>query len=50
MDLSEMCGFSIQDQISLFENISPLFRLKQLIAIINKIDLIGLDDLNPKTP
>lgn len=28
MDPSEMCGYSLQDQINLFENIRPLFANK----------------------
>lgn len=34
MDPSEMCGYSLQDQINLFENIRPLFANKVRKAMI----------------
>eukprot|EP00924_Labyrinthula_sp_SR-Ha-C_P007134 snap_masked-scaffold_8-processed-gene-10.24-mRNA-1 protein AED:0.07 eAED:0.07 QI:0/-1/0/1/-1/1/1/0/606 len=45
-DLSETCGFSIEQQLSLFENIAPLFANKGLIMVINKVDLVKLEDLD----
>ncbi|XP_067132625.1 GTP-binding protein 4 [Centruroides vittatus] len=45
MDLSEQCGYTIEDQISLFESIRPLFVNKPLILVINKIDIIRLEEL-----
>ena len=45
LDLSEACGFSIEDQISLFKNIKPLFANKPLFVVVNKADLATLDSL-----
>lgn len=38
IDISEQCGYTIEQQCSLFESIRPLFANKQLILVINKID------------
>ncbi|EDQ86152.1 uncharacterized protein MONBRDRAFT_38531 [Monosiga brevicollis MX1] len=46
MDLSEQCGHTFAEQISLFENIKPLFANKPLILVINKIDTVALEDLD----
>ncbi|KAI9578092.1 nucleolar GTP-binding protein 1 [Glossina fuscipes] len=45
MDISEQCGHSLEEQIKLFENIKPLFSNKPLIIAVNKIDILGVDDL-----
>ena len=45
MDLSGQCGYSIEQQVSLFHNIKPLFANKPLLIICNKSDLTKLDDL-----
>jgi nucleolar GTP-binding protein len=45
MDLSEQCGYSIEQQIELFNNIKPLFVNKPLIVCTNKIDVIRIEDL-----
>lgn len=45
MDPSEMCGYSLQDQIHLFENIRPLFANKILMIVMNKSDLMKYSDL-----
>jgi nucleolar GTP-binding protein len=37
-DISEQCGYSIEQQCSLFKSIKPLFANKQLIIVVNKID------------
>mmetsp|Transcript_54472 Transcript_54472/g.132195 ORF Transcript_54472/g.132195 Transcript_54472/m.132195 type:complete len:724 (-) Transcript_54472:148-2319(-) len=37
-DISEHCGYSIEQQVSLFESIKPLFANKQLIIVVNKVD------------
>eukprot|EP01068_Selenidium_serpulae_P014862 Selendium_serpulae@DN6152_c0_g2_i3.p1 len=39
IDISEQCGYSIVDQVALFHSISPLFRGKPLVVVINKTDL-----------
>lgn len=38
VDISEQCGYSIEQQCSLFKSIKPLFANKQLIIVVNKID------------
>lgn len=45
MDISEQCGHSLEEQIKLFESIKPLFTNKPLILAINKIDILGVEDL-----
>eukprot|EP01012_Entosiphon_sulcatum_P026005 TRINITY_DN313_c0_g1_i1.p1 TRINITY_DN313_c0_g1~~TRINITY_DN313_c0_g1_i1.p1 ORF type:complete len:633 (+),score=169.24 TRINITY_DN313_c0_g1_i1:199-2097(+) len=46
MDLSGTCGYSVDAQLSLFKNISPLFSQKPLVVVINKTDLRRLEDLD----
>jgi len=48
IDISEECGFTISEQVALFESIKPLFANKQLVVVLNKIDVITLDDLSPE--
>ena len=38
MAISEQCGYTIEQQCSLFRSIKPLFANKQLIIVVNKID------------
>eukprot|EP00741_Cyanophora_paradoxa_P021990 tig00021432_g21227.t1 len=45
VDISEQCGFSIKDQVALFQNIKPLFANKPLLVVINKVDLVRPDQL-----
>lgn len=45
LDISEQCGHSLDEQIKLFESIKPLFTNKPLIAVMNKIDVLELNDL-----
>ncbi|KAL8769747.1 MAG: hypothetical protein Q9209_004363 [Squamulea sp. 1 TL-2023] len=49
MDLSEQCGYSVQAQIQLFQSIKPLFANKLVFIVINKIDLMRPEDLDPET-
>lgn len=46
MDISEQCGHTLEEQIHLYESIKPLFANKPLMIIINKIDILKLDDLD----
>ena len=39
MDPSEQCGYTLEAQRSLFENIKPLFANKPIIAVANKADI-----------
>ncbi|XP_077993297.1 GTP-binding protein 4-like [Glandiceps talaboti] len=45
MDVSQQCGHTIEEQIALFENIKPLFANKPLLVIVNKIDVLRLEEL-----
>merc|ERR1712076_358593 len=45
LDISEQCGYSLEAQKSLFDNIKPLFNNKPLIVVANKAD-IWRDALN----
>uniref|UniRef100_A0A3B0NAE0 Nucleolar GTP-binding protein 1 n=1 Tax=Theileria annulata TaxID=5874 RepID=A0A3B0NAE0_THEAN len=40
IDVSESCGYSIADQISLFKSIKPLFQDRPILIVVNKIDLV----------
>lgn len=46
MDISEQCGFTIEQQCNLFRSIQPLFANKQLVVVINKIDAQPWDTLD----
>ena len=39
MDPSEQCGHSLEQQLSLFENIKPLFNNKPILIVLNKSDV-----------
>jgi len=45
MDISEQCGYTIEQQCHLFKGIKPLFANKQLIIVINKVDQQPWEDL-----
>lgn len=45
MDLSEQCGFSIEDQVKLFHSIKPLFANKSVMIVMNKSDILKKEDL-----
>ena len=47
MDISEQCGYTIEQQCSLFRSIKPLFANKELIIVVNKIDAQPWDTLEP---
>ncbi|KAJ1820425.1 Nucleolar GTP-binding protein 1 [Coemansia sp. RSA 2671] len=48
VDLSEQCGYSIQDQMSLFASIKPLFANKPTLLVISKTDVCTLDAVRPE--
>lgn len=39
LDISGHCGYSIEQQLSLFKNISPLFVNKPVLLVVTKIDV-----------
>ncbi|KIM45613.1 hypothetical protein M413DRAFT_65754 [Hebeloma cylindrosporum] len=47
MDLSEQCGYTIEAQCKLFHSIKPLFAGKPTLLVINKVDVMRLDDVHP---
>ena len=46
VDLSEQCGYSIEQQSNLFHSITPLFANKPLVLVCNKSDSRKIEDLN----
>jgi nucleolar GTP-binding protein len=48
MDLSEQCGYTIEAQCKLFHSIKPLFSNKPTLLVINKVDVMRLEDLTPE--
>jgi len=47
-DPSEQCGHSLTEQMTLFENIRPLFANKPILLAANKTDIISISDLPPE--
>lgn len=45
MDVSETCGYTLEEQLNLFNNIKVLFTNKPLLIVLNKIDIKRLDEL-----
>lgn len=45
IDISENCGYSIKQQVDLFNSIKPLFVNKPLIVALNKIDVIPYESI-----
>ncbi|KAG9394844.1 Nucleolar GTP-binding protein 1 [Carpediemonas membranifera] len=45
MDPSEQCSYTLEEQISLFEDIKPLFANKPLVIVLNKTDCWTLESL-----
>lgn len=48
MDISEQCGHSIEEQAKLFDSIKPLFANKPLVLVLNKTDILTMDELAPE--
>jgi nucleolar GTP-binding protein len=48
IDPSEQCGYSLKQQISLYESIKPLFANKPIIVAANKMDVIKMEELSPE--
>ena len=47
IDISEQCGYTIEQQCSLFKSIKPLFANKQLVLVVNKIDVQPWETMDP---
>mmetsp|Transcript_63363 Transcript_63363/g.182367 ORF Transcript_63363/g.182367 Transcript_63363/m.182367 type:complete len:648 (+) Transcript_63363:85-2028(+) len=48
IDVSEMCGYPLPQQVALFHSIQPLFRNRPLLIILNKTDLRKISELSPE--
>jgi len=48
LDISESCGYTIDQQIALFQSIKPLFQAKPLVIVLTKSDLQKFSEL-PQT-
>ena len=46
VDISEQCGHTLEEQIELFNGIKLLFANKPLLVLLNKIDVLRLDELS----
>ena len=46
MDVSQQCGHSLEDQLSLFDSIKPLFANKPTFIVLNKIDVVRPEELD----
>ncbi|OAG31690.1 nucleolar GTP-binding protein [Nematocida displodere] len=46
IDVSELCGYSIQAQLGLFKSLSPLFEGKPVVFILSKSDAKKAEDLS----
>jgi len=49
VDVSERCGYSIAQQIGLYDSIKPLFVNKPIMAICNKVDLVPMEQLSEES-
>lgn len=47
MDLSEQCGYTVEAQVKLFHEIKPLFANKVVFLVVNKVDAMRPEDLEP---
>ena len=45
LDVSESCGYSIEQQVALFHSIKPLFKGKPLLVVLNKTDVRPIESL-----
>lgn len=48
IDISEICGYSIEAQVALFESIKVLFQNKPLVVVLNKVDVQPFEELEPE--
>lgn len=44
-DCSEQCGYTLDQQVRLFQSIKPLFNGKPIVLVSNKCDVVKLSDL-----
>ncbi len=48
IDISESCGYFLDQQIALFHSIKPLFKNKPIVVVLSKTDLKKFEDLSPE--
>jgi len=48
LDISETCGYFLDKQISLFNNLKPLFKNRPIVLVLSKTDLKKWDDVLPE--
>ncbi|KAI5190467.1 nucleolar GTP-binding protein [Nematocida sp. AWRm77] len=48
IDISETCGYSIEEQLGLFKSVSPLFEGKPVVFVLCKSDAMKLANLSPE--
>jgi nucleolar GTP-binding protein len=46
LDISESCGYTIEQQIQLFNSIKPLFQAKPLVIVLSKVDIQRYEELH----
>jgi nucleolar GTP-binding protein len=46
LDISEQCGYPLDQQLRLFESIRPLFANKQVMMVANKTDVVSYESLS----
>ncbi|KAL7722134.1 Nucleolar GTP-binding protein 1 [Entamoeba marina] len=46
LDVSSSCGYTIPQQASLFNSMRPLFSLKPIVLVLNKVDIKSVDSLD----
>lgn len=46
LDISESCGWSIAEQVALFNSLKPLFAQKPTVMVLSKVDLIRPEALS----
>ena len=49
LDISEQCGYPLEQQLKLFESIRPLFANKQVMMVANKTDVVPYASLPAAT-
>ena len=48
VDPSEQCGYSVEEQIHLYNTVKPLFKNKPVLVLFNKNDVKTVADLTPE--
>lgn len=46
IDLSSTCGYTIAHQVTLYQNVKPLFKNKPILIVLTKSDLKKFEELD----